>query len=96
MIIGSIITEARTLISCNCRSFRGSVVGSGTMLQDGRSPVRVPDEVNFLNLPNPSSRTMALRSNQPVREMSTRNFPGGKKRPAHTADKLAAIYVPNV
>jgi hypothetical protein len=30
------------------------------MIQAGRSPVRVPDEVDFFNLPNPSSRTMAL------------------------------------
>jgi hypothetical protein len=63
------------------------------MLQDGRSPVRVPDEVNFFffNLPN-----MALGSTQPVTEMSTRNFPGGKKRPARRADNLAAIYEPHV
>jgi hypothetical protein len=53
----------------------------GTILQAGRSPVRVPDEVNFLNLPNPSSRIMALGSTQPLTEMSTRNLPGGKKRP---------------
>jgi hypothetical protein len=51
------------------------------MLQAGRSPVRVPDEVDFLfsNLPSPSSRIMALRSTQPLTEMSTRNFPGGKE-----------------
>jgi hypothetical protein len=30
------------------------------MLQAGRSPVRVQDEVDFFNLPNPSSRTIAL------------------------------------
>jgi hypothetical protein len=66
------------------------------MLQSGGSPVRVPDEVDFFNLPNPSSRTMALRSTQRLTEMSTRNLPGGKKRPAHRADKLAAIYEPNV
>jgi hypothetical protein len=30
------------------------------MLQAGSSPVRVPDEVDFFNLPNPSSLTMAL------------------------------------
>jgi hypothetical protein len=41
---------------------RSSVVGCGTALQTGRSPVRVPDEVVFFNLPNPSSRTMALGS----------------------------------
>jgi hypothetical protein len=39
---------------------RGNVVGWGTMLRAGRSPVRIPDEVDFFNLPNSSSRTMAL------------------------------------
>jgi hypothetical protein len=48
------------------------------MLQAGKSPVRVPDEVDFFNFPNPSSRTMALGSTQPLIEMSTRNFPGVK------------------
>jgi hypothetical protein len=50
----------------------------------------------FFNLPNPSSRTVALASTQPLTEMNTRNFPGGKKRPARRADNLAAIYEPNV
>jgi hypothetical protein len=66
------------------------------VLQAVRSPVRVPDEVDILNLPNPSSRTMALGLTQPLTEMSTRNFPGGKKRSARRADKLAAIYESNV
>jgi hypothetical protein len=66
------------------------------MLQTGRSPVRIPDEVDFFNLPNPSSRTMALGSAQPLTEMSTRNLPGGKKRPARRTDNLTAIYVSNV
>jgi hypothetical protein len=66
------------------------------MLQAGRLPVQIPDEVDFFNLPNPSSRTMALGSTQPLTEMSTRNLPGGKKWPAHRADNLAAIYEPNV
>jgi hypothetical protein len=48
------------------------------MLQAGRSPVLVPDKVDFFNLPNPSSRTMALGSIQPLTEMSIRNIPGGK------------------
>jgi hypothetical protein len=52
------------------------------MLQAGRSPVRVPDEVDFFNLPNPFSRTMDLGSTQPLTEMSTRNFPRGKKAAA--------------
>jgi hypothetical protein len=66
------------------------------MLQAGRSPVRVPDEIIFLNLHNPSSRTMARGSTLPLTEMSTRNLPGGKKQPVRRADNLAAIYEPNV
>jgi hypothetical protein len=66
------------------------------MLQTGRSPVRVLDEVDFLNLPNSSSRTMALGLTQPLTQMSTRNLPGGKKRAARRADSHAAIYEPNV
>jgi hypothetical protein len=66
------------------------------MLQAGRSPVRIPDDVDLFSLPNPSSRTMDLGSTQPLTEMSTRNLPGGKKRPAHRADNLAANCDPNV
>jgi hypothetical protein len=33
--------------------------------------------VFFFNLPEPSSRAMALESTQPLTEMSTRNLPGG-------------------
>jgi hypothetical protein len=65
------------------------------MLQVGRSPVRVPDKVDFLNLPNTSSRTMVLGFTQPLTKISTRNLPGGKKRPAPKADNLAAMYEPN-
>jgi hypothetical protein len=35
------------------------------------------DEVDFFNLPNSSSRTMALGSTQPLTEMSTRNLSVG-------------------
>jgi hypothetical protein len=66
------------------------------VLQAGRPLARVPDEVDFFNLPNPSGHTMALGSTQPLTEMSTRNLPGSKKQPAHRADNLAAIYEPNV
>jgi hypothetical protein len=66
------------------------------MLQAERSPVRVPDEVDFFNLPNPSSHTMAMGSTQPLTEMSIRNLPGGEKRPAPRDDNFAAIYEPNV
>jgi hypothetical protein len=66
------------------------------MLQAGRSLVQIADEVNFFNLPNTSNRTMAMGSTQPVTKMSTRNLPGGKKRPARRADNLAAKCVPNI
>jgi hypothetical protein len=72
---------------------RGGVVGWETMLQAGS----IPDEViGFFNWPNPSSLTMALGSTQPLTEMSTRNLPGGKGRPAREADNLIAICEPIV
>jgi hypothetical protein len=58
------------------------------MLQAGFSRGLVPAEVDFFKLHNPSSRTMALRSTQPLTKMSTRNLPGGKKRPARRANNL--------
>jgi hypothetical protein len=76
---------------------RGSVVGWGTMLQAGRSRIRVPMRWIFFNWPNPSSRTMALGSTQPLTEMSTRNIPGGKERQVlRKADNLTAICEPIV
>jgi hypothetical protein len=50
----------------------------------------------FPNLPNLSSRTMALGPNQLPTEMSTRNLPAGKGRQARKADNLAAVYEPIV
>jgi hypothetical protein len=55
-----------------------------------------PDDVDFFDLPNPSRRIMALRSTQPLTEMSTRNLPGGKGRPARRADNRTAICEPIV
>jgi hypothetical protein len=74
---------------------RGSIVGWGTMLQAGKSRVRFPMRSLdfFFNLPNHSSRTIALKSTQPLTEMSTRNFPGRKGRPALKADKLTKFLV---
>jgi hypothetical protein len=66
------------------------------VLQGRRSPVPVPDEMDYFNLPKPSSRTMALGSTEPLTEMSTRKFPCGKKRPTHRADSLAAICELNI
>jgi hypothetical protein len=45
---------------------------------------------------NPSSRTMALGSTQPLTEMSTKNLPGGKGKPARGAENLTAICEPIV
>jgi hypothetical protein len=42
----------------------------------------IPEVTAFFNLPNPSGRTMVLGSTQPLTEMSTRNLPAGKGRPA--------------
>jgi hypothetical protein len=39
---------------------------------------------------------MNLVSTHPVREMSTRNFPGAKGRPARKADNLLTICEPIV
>jgi hypothetical protein len=39
---------------------------------------------------------MALGSTQPLTEMSTRNFPGSKGRPAREAHSLTAICEPIV
>jgi hypothetical protein len=55
-----------------------------------------PDEVDFFNLSDPSSRTMALGSTQPLTEISTMNLPRCKGRPASKADNLTAICEPIV
>jgi hypothetical protein len=39
---------------------------------------------------------MALESTQPLAEMSTRNLPRGKGRPARKADNLTAVCEPIV
>jgi hypothetical protein len=45
----------------------GSVDNGGTVLQAGRSLVRVPmGSLHFSNLPNPVNLTMALGFTQPV------------------------------
>jgi hypothetical protein len=50
------------------------------MLQAGRSRARFPlRSLDFFNWPNPSSRSMTLRSPQPLTEMNTGNLPEGVK-----------------
>jgi hypothetical protein len=62
------------------------------MLQAGRSRVRFQlRSLDLFNLLRPSSRTLALGSTQPLTDMSSRNFPGGRGRPECKADNLTAI-----
>jgi hypothetical protein len=62
------------LIPCD-PGVRGSTVGRGAMLQAGRLRIRVSmRSLNFLNLPNPSSCTMATGFTMPLTEMSTRRY----------------------
>jgi hypothetical protein len=52
----------------------------------------IPCEViGLLNWPNPSNLTKAQGPTQPLTEMSTRNLPGSKERPARKAANLTAI-----
>jgi hypothetical protein len=65
------------------------------MLQAERSRVRVPMKWVFsIYIIFPAS--IALGSTQTLTEMSTRNLPGGKGRPARKADNLTAICEPTV
>jgi hypothetical protein len=53
----------------------------------------IPEEViGFFNWRNHSNHSIALGSTQPLTEMSTRNLPGAKGRPARKADNFTAIY----
>jgi hypothetical protein len=45
----------------------------------------------FFNLPNPSSRTMALGLTQPLTEMSTRNLPEGQRAAENLIDTFEQI-----
>jgi hypothetical protein len=80
------LAETSRLFSSWLRHYATSQKAAGSI------PVEV---IGFLNLPNPSSSTMALGSTQPLTEMSTRNLPGGKGLP-HNADNLTAICEPIV
>ena len=54
---------------------RGGAVGWGTALQTCKVAGSIPDAVTgIFHWHSPSGRTMALRSNQPLTEMSTRNI----------------------
>jgi hypothetical protein len=59
------------------------------MLQTGRSRDRVPMRWIFSYLLNPSGRTMALGSTQPLTEMSTRNLKKEKKEKRNLGYRVA-------
>jgi hypothetical protein len=55
----------------------------------------IPDEIiGFIDLPNPSSRNMALEFTQPLPQMSTSNLSGGKASRARKSANLNAIFKP--
>jgi hypothetical protein len=55
----------------------------------------IPNEIiGFFNWSNPSSRTMARGSTQPLTEMSTRRLPGGKGLPARKAGSVTTSCEP--
>jgi hypothetical protein len=57
----------------------------------------IPGEViGFFNWPNPSSRTVAMGSTQPLTVMSTRNLLGEKGQPESKIYNLTAICEPTV
>jgi hypothetical protein len=74
-----------------------SIYKGGTMLQAGRSRVRVPMMwIFFLNWPSPSGRTgpgvdSASNRNEYQESLKIKK-PGSKVRPARRADNLATIY----
>jgi hypothetical protein len=74
----------------------GTVVGWGTTLQPGRSWVRISMRLLDVSIDPFLPAALALGLTQPLTEMSTRNLPGGKGRPARRADNLTAICDPIV
>jgi hypothetical protein len=67
------------------------------MLASRKVAGSIPVEVTkFCNVPNFSSRTMALGSIQLVTETNTGNLPGSNGRPVSKADNFTAICEPTL
>jgi hypothetical protein len=89
----ALVNKSTSLLKGACGSIR--VVGWGTTSR--KIAGSIPDEaVGFFNWSTLSGRTMAVGSTQPLTEMSTRNLPESKGRPARNADNLSAICEPIV
>ena len=70
-----IYARARTHARTHTWGARGGAVGSGTVLQAGRSRVRFPMvSLEFFHSYKPSGRTMALGLTRPLSEISIRNI----------------------
>ena len=86
-----------TWISVCVTGVRGGAVRWGTALQVGRSRVRFPMvSLRIIHRHNPSSRTMALGSTQPLTEMSTRNISCGVKEAGAWVWQPYHLHVPTV
>ena len=76
---------------------RGSEVGSGIALQAGRLRVRFPIKAfGIFHWLNPSGRTMALGSTQPLAETSTRDLPWRVKTAGAKGWQPYHLHVPTV
>jgi hypothetical protein len=71
----------------------GSLVWWGAMLQDGRLRVRLPMSLNFYNLANPCSHTMALGITQPLTEMSSRKCFWGNVSVSRLSRKCGSLNI---
>jgi hypothetical protein len=80
---------------CDFPGARVSLVGWSTIATSRKVAGSIPDEfIEYFNWSNPSSRTMALVSTQPLAEVSNRNLSGVKGRPVRKTDNLTAICEP--
>jgi hypothetical protein len=68
---------------------RGSIVGWDTILQIGRSRVRISIVHSIFSIYLILPGSLWSFGRQPLTEMSTRNAPGGKGRTTHKADLTA-------
>jgi hypothetical protein len=87
--IAFLYTHFNMILSSMGGGGRGNVIGWGTVLQAGRSRIRLPTcSFDFLNLPNPSSHNVGWLS--PYQKWIPGIFLGSNALPIHKADNLTA------